>query len=114
MQKVDLIYIVLVAIVGKSSPIVAFLTPYPLADKQLEKILKLYHASAYENPFIFDLKQSDAKLHQNRNQGGYGAIYRLGVLDCPELFDCFCKVRLTVLWQFYLIQLDGCFVIALV
>ena len=77
MQKVDLIYIVLVAIVGKSSPIVAFLTPYPLADKQLEKILKLYHASDYENPFIFDLKQSDAKLYQNRNQGGYGAYMSL-------------------------------------
>ena len=36
-------------------------TPFPSAGKQLEKILSLYHARDYENPFISDFKQSDGK-----------------------------------------------------
>ena len=28
---------------------------------------------SYENAPIFDFKQSDGKLYQNRKQGGYGA-----------------------------------------
>mgnify|MGYP001683759951 FL=1 len=35
--------------------------------------MSLYHASSYENAPIFDFKQSDGKLYQNRKQGGYGA-----------------------------------------
>ena len=46
---------------------------FPSAGKQLEKILSLYHARIYENAPIFDFKQSDGKLCQNRKQGGYGA-----------------------------------------
>jgi len=46
---------------------------FPSAGKQLEKVLSLYHARSYENTPIFDFKQSDGKLYQNRKQGGYGA-----------------------------------------
>ena len=35
--------------------------------------MSLYHARSYENAPIFDFKQSDGKLYQNRKQGGYGA-----------------------------------------
>ena len=35
--------------------------------------MSLYHARSYENTPIFDFKQSDGKLYQNRKQGGYGA-----------------------------------------
>ena len=35
--------------------------------------MSLYHARGYENPLIFDFKQSDGKLYQNRKQGEYGA-----------------------------------------
>ena len=45
---------------------------FPSAGKQLEKVLSLYHARGYENAPIFDFKQSDGKLYQNRKQGGYG------------------------------------------
>jgi len=48
------------------------LTPFPSAGKQLEKVLSLYHARSYENAPIFDFKQSDGKLYQNKKQGGYG------------------------------------------
>ena len=48
------------------------LTPFPSAGKQLEKVLKLYHARSYENAPIFDFKQSDGNLYQNKKQGGYG------------------------------------------
>jgi len=48
------------------------LTPFPSAGKQLEKVLSLYHARSHENAPVFDFKQSDGKLYQNRKQGGYG------------------------------------------
>ncbi len=51
------------------------LTPFPSAGKQLEKVLNLYHARSYENPSIFDFKQSDGKLYQNRKQGEYGGVF---------------------------------------
>ena len=35
--------------------------------------MSLYHVRSYENAPIFDFKQSDGKLYQNRKQGGYGA-----------------------------------------
>lgn len=38
--------------------------------------MSLYHARGYENPLIFDFKQSDGKLYQNRKQGGYVAYMR--------------------------------------
>jgi len=37
----------------------------------------------YENPLIFDFKQLDGKLYQNRKQGGYGADMR--VLKSPSI-----------------------------
>lgn len=49
------------------------LTPFSSAGKQLEKVLSLDHARSYENAPIFDFKQSDGKLYQNRKQVGYGA-----------------------------------------
>jgi len=49
------------------------LTPFPSAGKQLEKVLSLYHARSYENAPIFDFKQSDDQMYQNKKQGGYGA-----------------------------------------
>ena len=68
------------------------LTPFPSAGKQLEKVLNLYHARSYENPSIFDFKQSDGKLCQNRKQGGYGA-YMGNRISVPtkkliHLFSC--------------------------
>jgi len=50
---------------------------FPSAGKQLEKVLKLYHARSYENAPIFDFKQSDGNLYQNKKQGGYGAFMGL-------------------------------------
>ena len=38
--------------------------------------MSLYHARGYEKPLIFDFKQSDGKLYQNKKQGGYGAYMR--------------------------------------
>ena len=38
--------------------------------------MSLYHVRGYENPLIFDFKQSDGKLYQNIKQGGYGAYMR--------------------------------------
>ena len=38
--------------------------------------MSLYHARGYENPLIFDFKQLDGKLYQNKKQGGYGAYMR--------------------------------------
>nr|DAX90237.1 MAG TPA: hypothetical protein [Caudoviricetes sp.] len=39
--------------------------------------MNLYHARSYENPSIFDFKQSDGKLYQNRKQGEYGEFFIL-------------------------------------
>jgi len=50
---------------------------FPSAGKQLEKVLSLYHARNYENAPIFDFKQSDGKMYQNKKQGGYRAYIGL-------------------------------------
>ncbi|WP_226372396.1 hypothetical protein, partial [Streptococcus pseudopneumoniae] len=44
---------------------------------KLEKVLKFYHARSHDNAPIFDFKQLDGKLCQNKKQGGYGAYYSL-------------------------------------
>ena len=57
------------------------LTPFPSAGKQLEKVLSLYHARSYENAPIFDFKQSDGKLYQNRKQGYIELVEALNLIS---------------------------------
>ena len=57
------------------------LTPFPSAGKQLEKVLSLYHARSYEDAPIFDFKQSDGKLYQNKKQGYIELVEALNLIS---------------------------------
>jgi len=56
---------------------------FSISRQAIRKGFEFRPCEGLREPLIFDFKQSDGKLYQNRKQGGYGADMR--VLKSPYI-----------------------------